>query len=76
MRSGGGDWEMELKGRIIYKGLAQGEALVTTQPISFYGGVDPATGVVIEKGHQLQGAAYRSRKQMVQAGPASRHPLP
>ena len=42
MRSGGGDWEMEqLKGRLIYKGKAEGEALVTTQPISFYGGVDP-----------------------------------
>jgi predicted aconitase with swiveling domain len=61
MRSGGGDWEMELKGRIIYKGLAQGEALVTTQPISFYGGVDPATGVVIEKGHQLQGQSVKGK---------------
>jgi predicted aconitase with swiveling domain len=46
---------MELKGRIIYKGTADGEALTTTQPISFYGGVDPNTGEVIEKGHELQG---------------------
>ncbi len=62
MRSGGGDWEMEqLKGRIIYKGKAQGEALVTSQPISFYGGVDPNTGVIIEKGHELQGQSVKGK---------------
>jgi uncharacterized protein len=52
---------MELKGRIIYKGKAQGEALVTTMPISFYGGVDPNTGVVIEKGHELQGISVKGK---------------
>jgi predicted aconitase with swiveling domain len=29
--------------------------LVSTQGISFYGGVDPETGVVVEKGHELEG---------------------
>jgi hypothetical protein len=62
MRTGGGDWKMEqLKGRIIYKGKAEGEALVTSQPISFYGGVDPNTGVVIEKGHELQGKSVKGK---------------
>ncbi|MGD6852023.1 MAG: aconitase X swivel domain-containing protein, partial [Candidatus Bathyarchaeia archaeon] len=28
-------------------------------PISFYGGVDPNTGVVIEKGHELQGQSIK-----------------
>ena len=51
----------QLKGRIIYKGKAQGEALVTSQPISFYGGVDPNTGVVTEKGHQLQGVSVSGK---------------
>ena len=51
----------QLKGRIIYKGKAEGEALVTTQPISFYGGVDTNTGVVIEKGHQLQGLSVKEK---------------
>jgi predicted aconitase with swiveling domain len=46
---------MELKGRIIFKGCAEGEALTTTQPISFYGGVDPETSEILEKGHELQG---------------------
>ncbi|MGA2681638.1 MAG: DUF126 domain-containing protein [Candidatus Bathyarchaeia archaeon] len=50
-----------LKGRIIYNGKAQGEALVTSQPISFYGGVDPATGIIIEKGHELQGQSVKDK---------------
>jgi len=52
---------MELKGRIIYKGKGEGEALTTTQPISFYGGVDPNTGIVIEKGHELQGQSVKGK---------------
>ena len=52
---------MELKGRIIFNGIAEGEALVTTQPISFYGGVDPNTGEVIEKGHELQGKSVKGK---------------
>jgi predicted aconitase with swiveling domain len=52
---------MELKGRIISKGKAQEKALVTSQPISFYGGVDPNTGEVIEKGHQLQGKSVKGK---------------
>ncbi len=51
----------QLKGRIIFKGKAQGEALVTSMPISFYGGVDPNTGVVIEKGHELQGISVKGK---------------
>ena len=51
----------QLKGRIIYKGKAEGEALVTTMPISFYGGVDPNTGIVLEKGHELQGQSVRGK---------------
>ncbi|MFX0196900.1 MAG: DUF126 domain-containing protein [Candidatus Hodarchaeota archaeon] len=46
---------MKLEGRKIFKGIATAEALVTTQGISFYGGVDPETGVVIEVGHELEG---------------------
>ncbi|MCK4222801.1 DUF126 domain-containing protein [Candidatus Bathyarchaeota archaeon] len=52
---------MELKGRIISKGVAEGEALTTSQPISFYGGVDPNTSKIIEKGHELQGKEVKDR---------------
>lgn len=50
-----------MKGRIISKGKGEGEALTTTQPISFYGGVDPDTGEVIEKGHELQGKTVKGK---------------
>lgn len=52
---------MELKGRIISRGKGEGEALVTSQPISFYGGVDPNTGEIIEKGHELQGKSVKGK---------------
>ena len=52
---------MELKGRIISKGKSEGEALATSQPISFYGGVDPNTGEIIEKGHELQGKNVKAK---------------
>lgn len=44
-----------MKGRTINPGEAKARALVTSEPISFYGGLDPDTGVVREKGHQLEG---------------------
>jgi predicted aconitase with swiveling domain len=46
---------MILRGRTIFPGLAEGEALVTSMGISFFGGVDPDTGVVVERGHELEG---------------------
>ena len=52
---------MELKGRTISRGVAEAEALVTTQPISFYGGVDPNTSEIIEKGHELQGKSVKDK---------------
>ncbi|OLS23239.1 MAG: hypothetical protein HeimC3_25800 [Candidatus Heimdallarchaeota archaeon LC_3] len=52
---------MKLQGRKIYKGNASGEALVTSQGISFYGGVDPETGIVVESGHELEGQCITNK---------------
>jgi predicted aconitase with swiveling domain len=46
---------IELRGRKICRGRAEGEALVSKEAISFFGGVDPDTGRVVEKGHPLEG---------------------
>jgi hypothetical protein len=46
---------MKLEGRTIFPGQAQGFALVSKMGISFYGGVDPQTGVITEAGHDLEG---------------------
>ena len=44
-----------MKGRMISPGKTEGEAIVTPDPIGFYGGIDAKTGIVIEKGHPLEG---------------------
>jgi predicted aconitase with swiveling domain len=58
---GGDESELKLVGRVIYGGRAEGKALVTTQPMSFYGGVDPDTGKVIERGHELLDESVKGR---------------
>ena len=52
---------MILTGRKIWAGKVHGEALVTTQGISFFGGVDPETGRVVEKGHSLEGQSISGK---------------
>jgi len=51
----------KLKGKVIVEGHCTGVALVTTQPISFLGGVDPADGKIIEKDHELHGKQAKDR---------------
>jgi len=52
---------MNLKGRRIYKGKVVGEVLLTTHDISFYGGCDPDTGEIVEKGHELEGKSVAGK---------------
>ena len=52
---------MLLKGRTVSRGKATGPALVSKDPVSFLGGVDPKTGMVIEKGHALYGKNIKGR---------------
>ncbi len=47
--------------RKISKGGATAEALVSSEPISFFGGVDPESGAVIEKGHPLEGKSIAGK---------------
>ena len=47
--------KITLKGKKVVGGKAAGTAIVSHEPISFIGGVDPNTGYVIEKGHELEG---------------------
>jgi hypothetical protein len=46
---------LHIRGRGISKGRAGGPLLVSPAPISFLSGVDPKTGIIVEKGHPLQG---------------------
>lgn len=62
---------MILNGRKISTGSASGEALVTSMGISFYGGVDPETGRVVEKGHELEGQSISGRVLVFPTGKGS-----
>jgi predicted aconitase with swiveling domain len=50
-----------MKGRTIYPGIVEGEAIVSKEPIGFYGGIDAKTGEVIEKGHELEGQNVKDK---------------
>jgi len=50
-----------LKGRKVVGGVAEGEALVTTDRISGWGGIDPRTGTVIETRHELRGKSFKGK---------------
>ncbi|UCE72807.1 MAG: DUF126 domain-containing protein [Methanomassiliicoccales archaeon] len=50
-----------MKGRTIYPGTVEGEAIVSKEPIGFYGGIDAKTGIVIEKGHELEGQNVKDK---------------
>ena len=60
-----------LKGRSVAPGQALGEALVSTNPISFYGGVDARTGKIIEKGHELEGQHVQGKVLVFPGGKGS-----
>ena len=50
-----------MKGRTIYPGRAKGIAIVSNEPIGFYGGIDSNTGIVIEEQHPLKGRCVKDK---------------
>lgn len=61
----------QLQGRTIYPGLVTGEALVSRMGISFYGGVDPETGIITEAGHDLAGQSIAGKVLVFPTGKGS-----
>jgi predicted aconitase with swiveling domain len=59
------------QGRTIHPGEAEGAALVSAAAISFFGGVDPETGFVVEKGHPLEGRSVAGRVLIFPTGKGS-----
>ena len=60
-----------LQGRKIYRGRVRGEALVTSMGISFFGGVDPESGMIVERGHQLEGESIAGKILVFPSGKGS-----
>jgi predicted aconitase with swiveling domain len=55
------DAKIVLRGRAIVGGIVEGEALVTKEAISGWGGIDPRTGTVIETRHELRGQSFKDK---------------
>jgi uncharacterized protein len=58
-------------GRKIYSGEVEAEALVTRMGISFFGGVDPENGCIVEKGHELEGQSISGKILVFPSGKGS-----
>ncbi|HWT79552.1 MAG TPA: DUF126 domain-containing protein [Candidatus Methylomirabilis sp.] len=50
-----------LRGKGCAPGEFEGEAVVSNQPFGFWQGIDPQTGSVIDKRHDLFGASLRDK---------------
>ena len=53
--------DLVLRGRKVVGGVTEGEALVTDQTISGWGGVNPMRGEIIETRHQLRGQSFADK---------------
>lgn len=45
----------------VSNGIGKGEAMISTEPLSFLGGIDPETGIVIEKDHPFEGRSIAGK---------------
>jgi uncharacterized protein len=50
-----------LRGRCVVPGRAEGEALVTNDRISGWGGIDSRTGTIVETRHELRGVSFAGK---------------
>jgi uncharacterized protein len=62
---------MIFQGRKIYPGVVSGQALVTQMAISFFGGVDPDSGEIVERNHELQGKSIAGKVLVFPSGKGS-----
>ena len=53
--------KITLHGRKVVGGCAEGEALVTRQTISGFGGINPMTGIITERRHELRGQSFKGK---------------
>jgi predicted aconitase with swiveling domain len=60
-----------MEGRVLVRGSVSGEALVLDEPLSFWGGLDPVTGRVVEVGHPQHGSVVTDRILVLPSGRGS-----
>jgi cis-L-3-hydroxyproline dehydratase len=54
-------YHLSVRARAVVPGRASGVALVSTEPMSFWGGYDPKTGEILDRRHPLSGAIAAGR---------------
>ncbi len=57
--------------RSIAKGKGKGELIVSSEPISFLGGVNPDTGEIIDPTHELKGEIIKDKVLFIPGGKGS-----
>ena len=57
--------------RVLVPGAASGETLVLDEPLSFWGGVDPSDGRIIDRHHPQVGEVVRGRVLVMPSGRGS-----
>ena len=60
-----------ITGRALVAGEATGKAMVLEEPLSFWGGLDPATGRLVDPHHPQRGAILTGRVLVMPAGRGS-----
>jgi predicted aconitase with swiveling domain len=62
---------MVIKCRTISKGIAKGKLIISKDPISFLGGVNPETGEIIDNNHELKGKIIKDKILFIPGGKGS-----
>lgn len=52
---------MEIKGECVVPGIAVGKSVVSLEPISFLGDIDPKTGKIVAEGHPQKGISIAGK---------------
>ncbi|HEX5937105.1 MAG TPA: DUF126 domain-containing protein [Actinomycetota bacterium] len=60
-----------MNGRVLVPGEASGPALVLDEPLSFWGGLDPETGTIVEVNHPQRGQSVSGRILVMPSGRGS-----
>jgi predicted aconitase with swiveling domain len=51
----------ELHGKCTVPGLVEGELVISREPISFLGDLDPKTGIIVAENHPLKGQSVKDK---------------
>jgi predicted aconitase with swiveling domain len=60
-----------MDGRFLVEGPIDGTALVLAEPLSFWGGLDPLTGEIVEANHPQRGEVVTGRVLVMPSGRGS-----